>query len=465
MSQHVYIDEDRESRWAGLSEVTRMAGPIILSSISWTMMQFVDTFMVSWLGETELAAVGSAGLWSYTMGTFIFGILGCVTTFVSQSLGRGRPQDCASYVWQGIYISIIAGVLAFALWPLSEPLFRLMRHSEAVTRLEVLYFNVRLFGYGFIAWQIALASFFQAVNRPKIPMVVAIVCNALNGVLDYLLIFGKFGFPKWGVAGAAIATIISLFLQVVMLQAIFMSKTVDDMYASRSNYRIDLGKMRELIRIGWAAGLQFFLDVANWGIFTGFIVGYFGEKSLAAHNAAVSLMHVSFMPAVGLNQAIAPIVGQWIGRNRPDRAKARTYTAMRLAIVYMSIMGLTFALFGHHILRDVFKLDPEIVAIGHTLLLLAAIFQGFDAVNITVMGALRGAGDTRWMAIVMGICAYAVFLPAAVVLAFPLKLEAVGAWIGATIYIIGLSGLLFRRWHGERWRNIKIFASDLTSTH
>jgi MATE family multidrug resistance protein len=453
---HTELDEPR---WAGLSEVLRMAWPIILGSMSWTVMQFVDNVMLGHLGTAPLAAGGSAGVWAWTMNTFILGVVGCVSTFASQSLGKGRPEDCAKYAWQGIYLSIAAGALVFVLWPLSGPLFRSMGHSEEVTRLEIVYFRVRLFGYVFIAWQTALAAYFQAVNRPQFPMYASIIANAINAVLAYLLIFGKFGFPRWEVRGAATATVIALGLQVVMLQAVFFGKGMHAAYATRTSYAFDARKVRELLRIGGPAGIMFFLDIFNWSVFTGFIVGHFGEKSLAAHNAAVSLMHMSFMPAVGLNNAIAPIVGQWIGRGRIDRAKARTYTAMKLAMGYMFVMGIVFGVFGGVMVRGFFSADGEVISIGHWLLIFAAVFQGFDAVNITVSGALRGAGDTRWMAVVTAIFAYAVFLPAALLFAFVLKGGAVGAWIGATIYVVGLSGLLFGRFHGERWRHINIFAA------
>src|SRR5690606_26587319 len=187
---------DIESPWAGLQEVLRMAFPIILGMLSFVFMQFVDQWLVSKLGKEALAAVGSAGLWSYAVTTFVLGIVGCVSTFAAQSLGRGNTENCATYTWQGIYLAIGSGVLIFAFWPASEWFFGAMGHSPKVTRLEIIYFQVRLFGFIFIIWQGALAAFFQAVNRAVVPMYAALVANVVNVVLDYLLIFGKFGFRQ-----------------------------------------------------------------------------------------------------------------------------------------------------------------------------------------------------------------------------------------------------------------------------
>jgi len=450
-----------EARWAGLNEVMRMSGPIILGSLSYTIMLFVDQVMVARLGTDALAALGSAGLWSYISGCFFLGIIGCVSTFVAQSYGRGNLDNCARYAWQGIYISFLAGVMALVLWPLSGPLFAVMRHPEGVMQLEIVYFRIRLFGFVSMAWTTALASFFQAVGRSRVPMYVAIVCNAANILLNYLLIFGKFGFPRWEIAGAGTATVISLALQVVLLQAVFLSGPIDRRFGSRRAYVFDLAKCRELIRIGLPAGLTFLMDIANWGLFTSFIVGYFGAVALASHNAAIGFMHLAFMPAIGLNQGLAAIVGQYLGRKDPTTAAARTYTAMKLAMAYMFVMGLIFAVFGRVLIDFFFTDDPEVLDLGHKLLILAALFQAFDGINIVASGALRGAGDTRWMAIMTFLFAYFFFLPLALALAFPAGLGAVGAWIAATVYIIGLSGLLFTRFRGGRWQRIRIFAEDL----
>ncbi len=436
-----------------------MSGPIIIASLSYTVMQFADQVMVAWISTDALAASGSAGIWSFTLSTLFLGIIGCVSTFVSQCVGRGEHHLAARYAWQGIYLSIPIGCSALFLWPLAHPLFNSMGHSPEVTRLEIIYFQLRSLGYFGMGWLTALSAFFQAVNRSSIPMYTALAGNALNLVLNYLLIFGKFGFPEWGIAGAAIATVIATYFQCLCLQGIFMNSRYHAQYNTRRTWAPNFDRIRELVRIGLPSGLTMFLDVANWAIFSSFIVGYFGTAQLAAHNVALSFMHVSFMPAVGLNQGIAPIVGQWIGAGDIRRAKLRTYTAIKLATGYMLFMGIFFALFGGLLIEWIFSKDPQVISLGHRLLILAAIFQAFDATNIVCSGALRGAGDTRYMMWVTFLMAYTIFLPLALIFSFPMGGEAYGAWIAATIFIILLSFVLFRRFYGERWANINIFLS------
>ncbi|MBI2422989.1 MAG: MATE family efflux transporter [Candidatus Hydrogenedentes bacterium] len=462
-----------EPRGTGVREVLAMSGPIILGSVSYTAMEFSDRFMVSYLGTESLAAVGSASIWSWTLGVLIIGICGCVSTFVSQCYGKEQFDRCASYAWQGIYMSFLALALAVVLWPLSSLLFGLMGHTDEVRQLEISYFHMRLFGYLPLAAASALAPFFQAVNRPAIPMNVAIIVNAMNVVLNLFLIFGteRLGIPvyylgdlalyvpQFGIAGAAIATSVSQLFQFLILFAVFLRPSFNAAFQTRAHWAFHPVRCRELIRIGIPAGLSMFVDVATWGIFISFVVGRFGAASLAANNIALSFMMVSFMPVVGLNQGIAPIVGQWIGRRDIPRAKARTYTAIKMAMAYMISMGLFMAVFGRY-LMPFFSADPDVLRLGGQLLILAAIFQCFDAICIVCQGALRGAGDTRWLMFTTLVAAYCFFLPIASVMAFVLNGQALGAWIGAAIYIIALSGIMFARFQGERWRNINIFSAE-----
>jgi MATE family multidrug resistance protein len=290
-------------------------------------------------------------------------------------------------------------------------------------------------------------------------MVVGITANLLNVALDYILIFGKFGLPAMGIAGAATATVIAVAFQAGVLHSLFLSRPVHRTYASRHAYALDLTKCKDLFRIGWPAGVSSFLDVFGWAIFTGFIVGSFGTIALGAHTAAINYMHFSFMPAMALSAAATAVVGQWIGRGDIDTAKARAYTAVKVGMAFMLCAALCFAIFGGTLMR-VFSEDPEVIQLGRFLLILAAIFACFDAVSIVLIGALRGAGDTRWIMWALTAGAYLVNLPLAWLFAVPLELGAGGAWIGATIYVISLSGVVLWRFRSEKWRNIRIFTEE-----
>lgn len=448
-----------------MREVIAMAWPIMLGAVSFAIMDFTDRVFVSRYGEakeigdTYLAAIGSSGVWSYTLGVFFIGITGCVSTFVAQSYGRGEFHKCARFAWQGVYLSLFAGAFGLLMYPLSGWLFHRMGHAPDVTELEISYFQIRLFGYTFLAWQSGMSAFFTSVSRPKIPMAAAMIANVANVALDYALIFGKFGLPELGMEGAAIATVIAQIAQATILQAVFMSRRVDREYQSRSTWRFDWVKTRDLLRIGWPSGVSGLTDVAAWAIFTSFIVGAFSTAQLAGHNGAVSYLHLMFIPLMGLNFAATAVTGQWIGRGNIARAKQRAYVACGLGVVFMVSVG-TFLAWNGKALMQLFTSDAVAVDVGSTLLIFAAVFAGFDVFTIVFLGALRGAGDTRWIMVTVTAGAYLVQLPLACLLAFGVGLEAKGAWLGSTIYIIGLSGVFFWRFKSEKWRDIRIFSED-----
>jgi MATE family multidrug resistance protein len=457
MSSTVPLSE--EPRWEGVREVMAMSGPIILSTLSYSLMGFVDRVMVGRVSQAALAAVTSADIASYTLSTLFMGIVSIVGTFAAQCYGRGEHRDCSRYCWQGLWLSLTGVIFALVLYPLSGPLFHSMGHSAEVTGLELTFFRVRLIGYLFVGAMAAFTGFFQAVNRSSIPMVTAIIGNAVNFILNYVLIFGHFGFPAMGIAGSATATVLAMAFQCALLFGAFLSPQFHRQYATRSTWAFDARRFRELVYVGVPAAMSMFLDVANWWIWISWIIGRFGEMQMAANTVALSFNQFCFMPVIGLHMGISAIVGQWIGRGDPDRAHARTRTTLKMAAIYMVCMGLVFAVFGGWLARAIFNPDnPAIVPLAARLLFLAAMFQAFDAANITYMGALRGAGDTRWMMWTTLLIAYGFGLPLSCLLGFVIGLETYGAWIGATVYIIVLSGMLMRRFEGGRWRRISIFS-------
>ena len=449
-----------EAPWTGAREILVLAGPIVIGSMSYTVMEFTDKFMVAKLGTEPLAAIGNAAMWSYTFTALLMGVASCVSTFVSQALGKDEKDKCASYTWQGIHLVWPTLVLCLVLYLASGPIFRAMGHGEAVTALETQYFNIRLLGYPAMIWASALAAFFMSIGRPNIPMYIAIFANGLNIILDYVLIFGSWGAPKLGIMGAAIATDIAQWTQVGLLHGLFMLGIFHRAYQTRSTWQVHLHRLKELWRVGFPGGLAMFLDVAIWAVFTGIVIGSFGDVALAAHTITISFLHISLMVAMAMNQAIAPIVGNWIGRGDPDRAEARTYTAMKMTIAYMTGIGLFFAFSGGWLIEHVFSDDPAVIQLGHRLLILCAIFQSFDAILIVTVGALRGAGDTKWILWITAFAGYVCFLPVALVYTFVFGGGPYEAWVIATVYVIGLSGAILLRFRGGYWRKIEIFQAE-----
>ena len=445
-----------ETRWSGVRELLFLAFPIIVMIGSNTLMNATDTWMVAQLGKKYMAAIMPAGLLNHVLVSFFIGILSCVNTFVGQSYGRRELRDCSHYTWQGIHLSMLIALGVMVLWPLTTDIFRLIGHPAELQPLEATYFRIRLWGMGGAVMTVALAAFFYATNRPIVPMIATILANVFNLAGDWVLIFGKLGFPKLGISGAAIATNISAWLCALMMLAVFLSRPFNETYASRRTWGWDWPKARRLFRVGWPAGVSMGLDIGSWAVFSCLILGRFGIDALAAGSATGQILAGSFMPTIALGIALTALVGQWIGRGNVQRAVARHKTALKIGVAYMTFMGVVFVVFRHSLI-GIFRGEPEIVALGGKFLIFAAAFQLFDAIAIVTSGALKGAGDTKWPMVAQVLAAWCVFLPLGYVLAFHTRLGVLGGWVAAAVYIWLLGAALFWRFYSGKWKTIDIF--------
>ena len=445
-----------ETRWSGVREVVLMALPIILMVGSNTLMTAADAWMVGQLGTDHLAAIMPAGLLNHVVISFFIGVVSCVSTFVGQCYGRRDLRDCSHYAWQGIHVSLIVAAGIMVLYPLTPHIFRLLGHAQNVRELEETYFRIRLWGVGGGVMTVALASFFYATSRPVVPLVATVLANVINFVGDYALIFGKLGMPELGITGAAIATNVAAWICSLALLAVFLAGPYNQTFASRSTWRWDVPKMRQLFKIGWPAGLSMGMDIGCWVIFTAVIVGHFGVEALAAGTATGSMLSMSFMPTVALGMATTALVGQWIGKRDIPRARRRYLTALKLGVSYMTLMGLVFVLFRYRLI-GFFNTDPGVIDLGGKFLLFAAAFQFFDAAAIVTSSALKGAGDTKWSMVVQLIVAWVLFLPISYVLAYHTDFGPIGAWLGAVVYIWLLGIALLWRFFSGKWKSIDIF--------
>jgi MATE family multidrug resistance protein len=421
-----------------------------------TVAGFVDTWIVAQVGTTEVAAIMPAQVTAYTLTALPLGITQCVSTFAAQALGRGQRGEGAAFAWQGLYLSVAVGIACFLLWPVAPVFFGAFGHDPEVVALEVMYFRIRLWGIGLGIAIGALNGFFYGIHRPGIPLVAMVVDNVANVVLCYLLVFGMWGAPRLGLAGAAVAFVLSFVAQFVVLLAAFLSSSCHSEFATRNDWRFSQARFRQLLRIGWPLGVQQSVDILSWGVLIILMVGRFGKEQLAASNIAIQYMTISFLPGFGLGQALTALVGRYIGEGDIETAIQRVYEGLLLAMLYMTFMGLIYFLLPGPLMAF-FNADPRVIQAGSTILLCAAIFQMFDAMNITFVGALRGAGDTHGIAwITVGLLVL-VFAPLSIGAVMFTDLQSVGPWVAGTVYTILLGLLLWWRFERGKWREIDIF--------
>ena len=441
-----------------LKYMLKLAAPMVVTTISFTVMQFVDRFMVSRLGTEALAAILPAGIISFVPASFVVGAMISVNTFVSQSLGRGQKRDCSNYCWQAIYMGLAFFLVVVAImWSAAPWIFRAFSHPEEVVNLEVIYLRIMLYAQFLAVFIWSSSQFFMGVHRPIITMYAALAGQVVNIAANYVLIFGKFGFPAMGIAGAGWGTFIGMAVDAGIKMAMFLSGNINATFKSRGTKNIDSSKMIDLLKVGFPAGFGFMVNMAAWGIILFGLVGRFGKEALAATSAVFACLSISFMPVVGLGKALTAAVGKSIGRGRKDVAIKQTSLCLRVALVYMGLVGLCFLTFRSN-LMTLWSSDDKVINIGINIFILAAIFQVFDAVLLTYNDALRGAGDTLWLAaieasgaaIIMGLGGFCM-------LKFFPQLGALGPWIAATVKIIVVAFANRWRFKSNRWMQIDLF--------
>ncbi|MBN1393237.1 MAG: MATE family efflux transporter [Sedimentisphaerales bacterium] len=449
---------------SSLAHMLKLSWPIIVTNISFTIMQFVDTRMVAELGTSELAAIQPATLMSFIPASFLLGVIICVSTFVSQSLGKGDTKECSSYSWQVFYMGMLFSlIVTVTMWPLAGWIFRTMNQPKEIIPAEIIYFRIMLYCQFLVVLIWATNQFFIGIHRPVITLVAALAAQATNLVMNYILIFGKFGFPRMEIAGAAWGTFIGLIVGALIRTGWFLSKNVNQQFFTRTNYNIDTSKMIAIIRIGLPAGFSMMIKMTFWTLILFGLVGRFGKEPLAATNAVWSCMRVSFMPVIGLGHALTAAVGKSIGSGKKDLAVKQTHLCLKIAVLYMGMVGLCFYLFRYDIMNFWAKNDDVVIEAGISMLIFAALFQMFDAVLIIHHDALRGAGDTIYLALIEVFTAVLVLGGGGycMVRFFP-QLGANGPWLAGLAKIVCGAIANALRFRGNKWRKIDLFRQAKT---
>jgi len=443
-----------EHKKGGYAEVWHIAYPAVLTMVSHTIMTFIDAIMVGRLGPTELAAVGLSGTLTWGLFSFFNGVVNGVNTFVAQDFGAKRFDNIGRVTWQGVYFALISGVILIFISRFNVDLMKLLGPAEDVQRIGASYLGIRLWGGVFIILYMCFSAFLRGIGDTRTPLKIVIFINVLNVAGDYVLIFGKFGFPELGTDGAAYATVGASAIGALAFFLVFLSKKSDMRFAARRGWRVRFDLMARLSRVGLPIGLQWLLDMASFIVFTA-LIGRIGTIELAASTAGLRLMHLSFMPVFGVSIAATTLVGQYIGSKETPCASRSGYTAIKISMLYAGLIALLFLAIPRQLVMLINQ-DPTVVDLGGKILRVAAIFLLFDSMGIASNGCLRGAGDTRWAMFVGVGFAWFVFVPLAYLGAIALEGGAVGAWAGATVYIVALGLTYFLRFRTGKWKSIKI---------
>ena len=448
-------------RPGGYREMCRIAAPLILSMGSFTIMQFCDRVFLSRYSAVTIQAALPAGILAHTLICFFQALAGYAGTFTAHYHGAKNAQQCVRATVQGLWLALASWPLILLLLPLGNWLMQLSRHAPEVYAAERTYFAILMAGGLMVPLNAAVGGYFMGIGRTQVNMVANALGCLLNIVLNYAMIFGHWGFPEMGIAGAAYATLISGFASCLFQFAIFWRAPAvrEAAEAERTLWRPDLAPLRRIVQFGTPSGLQLLMDIGSFALFI-MLTGRLSDVSLAASNIAFSVNNLAFAPLLGFGMAASTLVGQHQGAHNPEAAMRAGYTGLKLGLVYMCAIGATFVLFPHgyfELFRPknaAFTAD-ELLSLGRTMLLLMTAWGLLDTVTIVLSGALKGAGDTRFVMVYMILGGWLVLVPGTLLL-LHLGYGIIGLWVWLAIYVCVLALGFWWRWQKGFWKTIRV---------
>jgi MATE family multidrug resistance protein len=449
------------SRPAGGREVLQIALPMVVTTLSWTLMQFIDSAILMYkISGTAMAAAYSASIIWFALLSLLYGLCSYGSTFVAQYFGDGQPNKIGPVVWQGVWLAFGFIVVLPVAQALAPYIFASFNHEPELARLETLFFQILCYGApGMLAGQ-SLEAFYSGRGKTWVVMLVDSLAVLVNLALACVLVLGWGGVESWGVAGAAWSTVLAQWFRAATYASLIL------MPANRREFnttsaRLDLRLMRRMIRFGGPSGVQMMLDVSGFAVFM-LLVGKLGRVETEATSLAFRISQVAFMPVWGFGMATAVLVGQKLGEDRPDLAQRAARTALGLCVAYMGTISLMFVITPGLFLQGFFLHGAEAAAstagvrsLTVQLMRFVAAYNLFDAVVIIFVSVLRGAGDTRF---VMRMSIYmATTLAAGTGIGVELlNWNVYGAWWYITAWVWALAAVYYLRYRTERWKAMRV---------
>jgi MATE family multidrug resistance protein len=386
----------------GILELLAIALPMVVSNACETTMMFVDRLFLSKLGPGTMGASWGGGLSAFMFTTFFMGIVGYANALVAQHLGARQKDRCSVVASQAFIITIIAYPIIVACIPLGHWMFTVTRTPAEQLGVQRAYFDILMYGAILGLMRNALSSFFSGIGKTRIVMVAAFVAMGVNIFANYVLIFGKLGFPAMGVRGAAIGTLIGSGAGLAILVWRYFGRYIRTNYNVMSGLRYDHGIMKKLLRYGSPSGAEFFLNILAFTLLVLFFGSYDKagvDPTVVADAVAISFSWdmVSFIPMIGIGIGVTSLVGRYMGAGNPDTAHKVTMSGLKVAVMYTSVTFTAFIFFpgplvavfgsGEHGGKQ-----AEIASLAVFMVRLISIYVFADAMTIVFGGALRGAG-------------------------------------------------------------------------
>jgi len=416
----------------------KLAAPVMLGMLGHTFVSFVDNIMVGQIGTAELAAVSLGNSFMFIAMSVGIGFSTAITPLIAEADSADNFKQAKSTFKHGLFLCTVLGIILFLGVFFAKPLMYLMQQPEEVVALAIPYLDLVAFSLIPLVVFQALKQFSDGMSMTRYPMYATLIANIVNIVLNYLLIFGKFGFPALGIVGAAFGTVISRFIMLAYLWWLLAKKERTKALVTNIKFFIlEKLMLQKFINLGAPSAMQMLFEVA---IFTAaiWLSGLLGKNAQAANQIALNLSSMTFMVAMGLSVASMIRVGNQKGLQKFKELRRIAFSIFLLGILLAIFFGSIFFLF-HKSLPKIYvdftdaanyTDNLEVVRIASQLLFAAAIFQISDTIQVVVLGALRGLQDVKIPTIITFISYWVIGFPISYFLGKASMYGSFGIWLG-----------------------------------
>lgn len=429
-------------------KVISLSWPIILSYISFHILGIADLAMVGTLGKQAVASVGVA------LNVFMFialpleGFFDSTTILLSRALGANQMMNFKKYLVHELFLGALAGILGILLFfPLKFVVQFLSPNQEVFTGAST-YLLITLCGLlpHMVFW--VLMKFLMSIHKNKRIAAFSNLMVVINIILNYALIFGKWGFPALGIKGSAVATLVTRSFMAVVF-GIYCYYVSRKMLNEKHPARLEKSIFKEIFSLGVPISQANLLEIGSWTFFVRTISGL-GVAPLAAHEICMKIKDVAFLPGLALSSVATTLVGRSIGEGNEKEAKSYGYTSAWLSIFVMGAIAVFFITVPRYLL-GIFIREKEVIDIGVALLRIMAMYQIMDAIFINFRGALNGVGDAKFVRKMILIGGWFIMLPIAYLFTNILHFGVSGAWIGLTSYVTITGFIMCARFIKTKW--------------
>lgn len=434
------------------ARILTLALPIIGGMVSQNILNLVDTAMVGHLGDAALAAVGMGGFVSFMTMALILGIAVGVQATAARRKGEGRYDEMAVALNAGLLVVFCVGpVLSIVLYHLAPLFYPLLVSDPEVIAQGTPYLQIRILAIIFVASNFAFRGYWNAVDRSRLYMITLVIMHTCNIFLNYVLIFGKLGFPELGVTGAGIGTAVSTGIGTAVYIFLGFKYARGEGFFEKTP---TLKEIKQIVRLSIPSGIQqFFFSAGMTTMY--WIIVQIGTAELAAANVLINLTLVALLPGMALGISAATLVGQALGRGDPADAKQWAWEVVQVAVILLGVLGIPM-LIAPDLLLGIFLHNEATLDVARAPMQLIGATMAVEAVGIVLMHALLGAGDVHRVMRISISCQWVFFLPLAYVIGPVLGYGLIAVWLLNITYRALLAVVFAALWKQGKWAGIKV---------